>query len=136
MREELAAFGLLVVAGVVAVVAAGTTHDIGIATALAATAVGVAGLGVLVLLSPVIGRSHVVDVPIVGAPLVILRESFESGPIGRQAIVSTVASLEQARTGSVVARMSPDEERRLVASDLPKFRAWLDARLEQLERET
>jgi hypothetical protein len=136
MREALAAFGLLLVAGVLAVVAAGTTHDVGIATALAALAVAVAGVGVLVLLSPVVGRSHIVEAPMVGAPLVILRESFESGPIGRQAIVSTVASLEQARTGSTVARMSPDEERRLVTSDLPKFRAWLDARLEQLERET
>jgi hypothetical protein len=136
MREELAALGFLVAGGVLAVVAAGTTHDIGISTALAALAVAVAGVGVLVLLSPVVGRSHVVDAPLVGAPLVILRESFESGPIGRQAIVSTVASLEQARTTSVVARMSPDEERRLVAADLPTFRAWLDARLEQLERET
>ena len=65
----------------------------------------------------------------VGAPLVVLRESYQSGPLGRQAIVSTVASLEQTRTRGAEARMSPDEERRLIASPLEEFRAWLDERL-------
>jgi hypothetical protein len=136
MREEVAALTLFVLGGALALLAAGATHDLGIATALASGAVALAGVGLVVILAPVVGRSHWVDVPIVGAPLVLLRESFQSGPMGRQAIVSTVASLEQSRTGGTQARMSPDEERRLVMADPAEFRAWLEAHLERLERET
>ncbi|MCI4329512.1 MAG: hypothetical protein L3J80_01415 [Thermoplasmata archaeon] len=136
MREEPVAFGFLLLGGAVAAIAAAATHDLGIATALAALGAALGGIGVLVLLSPVIGRAHAVEAPMVGAPLVVLRESFQSGPLGRQAIVSTVASLEQTRTRGAEARMSPDEERRLIASPLDEFRAWLDERLDLLERET
>lgn len=136
MSEERLAFGFLLLGGAVAAIAAAATHDLGIATALAALGAALGGIGVLVLLSPVTGRAHSAEAPIVGASLVVLRESFQSGPLGRQAIVSTVASLEQTRTRGLEPRMSPDEERRLVASPPDEFRAWLDARLEILERET
>jgi hypothetical protein len=136
VREGPVAFGFLLLGGAFAAIAAAATHDLGIATALAAIGAALGGVGVLVLLSPVVGRAHAVEAPIVGAPLVILRESFQSGPLGRQAIVSTVGSLEQARTQGAEARRSPDEERRLIASPLTEFQAWLDERLDVLERET
>jgi hypothetical protein len=136
VREGPAAFGLLLFGGVMAVLAAATTHDLGIATTLAGFAAGLAGLGVLVLLLPVVRVRHSPVAHLVGAPLVQLRESFESGPIGRQTIVSTVTSLEQAHAGLAVHRMSPDEERRLIAIDVVAFRAWLDDHLDRLERET
>jgi hypothetical protein len=136
MREGPAAFGLLLFAGVMAVLASAAVHDLGIATALAAGAAGVAGGGLLVLLLPAIRRRHSAELPLVGAPLLLLRESFESGPIGRQTIVTTVNSLEQANAGTTPHRMTPDEERHLIAVSPAKFRAWLDEHLERLEQET
>lgn len=136
MREEPAAFGLLLFAGVMAVLAAAAVHDLGIATALGAGAAAVAGVGMVVLLSPAVRRQSSVEGPVVGAPLVLLRESFDSGPIGRQTIVTTVNSLELANAGLSPHRMSPDEERRLIAVSATEFRAWLDAHLDRLERET
>jgi hypothetical protein len=136
VRDGPVAGGLLLFGGALAVLGALATHDLGIATTLAALGAGLAALGVLVVLFPVVRIRPSIEAPLVGAPLVLLRESFESGPIGRQTIVSTVTSLEQAHAGFASLRMTPDEERRLISIDIGKFRAWLDEHLDRLEKET
>ena len=69
--------------------------------------------------------------------MVRLREAFRSGPLGRQAIIASVVSLERNTTGGAsLRRLDPEAERRLVASDPATFRAWLDDRLSRLEEET
>lgn len=136
MSEGRTAFGFLLVGGALAAVAVAATGDLGIATGLAAVGAALAAVGVIVLLAPVVGRPVAPEPPVVGATMVFLRESFQAGPLGREAIVATVGSLEQTRTGGREARMGPEEERRLVAAPLAEFRAWLDARLDVLERES
>ncbi|HEV8049050.1 MAG TPA: hypothetical protein VGP88_00480 [Thermoplasmata archaeon] len=137
MREEPAGLALLVLGGILAAAAIAATVEPGVGTALAATGAALAGAGVLLLVSPAVRhRGPTAPDDPVGSSLVLLREAFRSGPLGRQAIIASVVSLEQGTTGATLRRLDPEEERRLVASDPAAFRAWLDQRLTRLEQET
>lgn len=137
MREEVAAATLLSLGAAAAVIAAGASAaNPGIATPLAAIGAGLAGFGGVLLLMPSVRHRYSRPTPLVGATLVLLRDAFRSGPLGRQAIIATVVSLELQRVSGPGTGMNPEEERRIIALDPPGFRLWLDDRLEQLERET
>lgn len=136
MREGLAAITLLALGASAAVFAAGINGNPELTTALAALAAALAGFGGVILLAPAVRHPYAPVPPMVGATLVLLRDSFRSGPLGRQAIVATVVSLEHHGAAAAAPGMNPDEERRLIALDPPAFRAWLDGRLDRLEQET
>jgi hypothetical protein len=128
---------LLGVGFVLAAVAIAATGDLAVGTYLATGGAALAAVGVLLLVLPVVqhrGSAPPADPP--GSSLLLLREGFRSGPLGRQAIIASVVSLEQGTTYGSLRRLDPDEERRLVACDARTFRAWLDERLTRLERET
>ena len=129
--------------GIVAVMAAAiglavlaaATADPGLASELAVAGAALAALGGVLLLLPIVRPPFTPRPPIVGSSLVLLRDAFRSGPLGRQAIVANVVSLEL-RDDAKAAGLNPEEERRILALDAAGFRAWLDGRLERLERET
>ncbi|HXQ94376.1 MAG TPA: hypothetical protein VN864_04310 [Thermoplasmata archaeon] len=137
MTEEPAGLALLLVGGVLAAASIFATAEPGVGTELAATGAGLAAVGVALLMVPAI-RHRGLPVPPdpVGSSLIRLREAFRSGPLGRQAIIASVVSLERNSTGGSLRRLDPEAERRLVASDPATFRAWLDDRLSRLEEET
>jgi hypothetical protein len=136
MTDEPFAVALLVVGGIVAAAAIAATSSLATASAVAAAGTGIAAFGLVLLVAPIVRRPPVrLEAP-VGSSLVQLRESFRSGPLGRQAIIATVVTLERAASGEAFGRVTPEEERRLVAADPAEFRAWLDARLASLEKGT
>jgi hypothetical protein len=136
VREAPLGVALLAVGGILAAAAISATSNLTTATELAAAGTGLAGVGLVLLVTPVVRHARVPQANPVGSSLVLLRESFRSGPLGRQAIIATVVSLERAGAGGGFGRLSPDEERRLVAADPATFRAWLDERLTTLEEGT
>jgi len=136
VREAPLWIAFLAVGGILAAAAIAATNDLGTATELAAVGTALAGVGLVLLVAPVVGHARSPRPDPVGSSLVLLRESFRSGPLGRQAILATVVSLERAGSGEEFGRLSPDEERRLVAADPATFRAWLDERLTTLEQGT
>jgi hypothetical protein len=136
MRAEGLGVALLVVGGVVTAAAIAATTSLDTASELAVSGTALAAAGLALLVAPSVRhRSAPVPDP-VGSPLVQLRESFRSGPLGRQALIASVVSLEHRAADGSFGRLSPDEERRLVASPPETFRAWLDARLDALESDT
>ncbi|MCI4354403.1 MAG: hypothetical protein L3K06_03455 [Thermoplasmata archaeon] len=66
--------------------------------------------------------------------LVLLRESFRQGVMGRAAILSTLSGLEAEVFGSRRASLTLEEEDGLRRASPRAFRAWVDARLTELER--
>jgi hypothetical protein len=66
--------------------------------------------------------------------LVLLRESFQQGVMGRQAILSTLAGLEAEVFGARRSTLTLEEEERLRTSSARVFRTWVDGRLNELER--
>jgi hypothetical protein len=136
MTDEPIGIALLVVGGVVAAIAIAATTSLATATLVAAGGTGIAALGLVLLVAPIVRHPPSRSTDPVGSSLVQLRESFRSGPLGRQAIIAAVVSLERAASGDAFGRVSPDEERRLVAADPETFRAWLDLRLANLEKQT
>jgi hypothetical protein len=136
MTDEPIGIALLVVGGVVAAIAIAATTSLATATLVAAGGTGIAALGLVLLVAPIVRHPPSRSTDPVGSSLVQLRESFRSGPPPRQAIIAAVVSLERAASGDAFGRVSPDEERRLVAADPETFRAWLDMRLANLEKQT
>jgi hypothetical protein len=137
VSHESVGVALLGVGFVLAAVAIAATGDLSVGTALATSGAALAAAGVVLLVLPVVrhrGSAPPADPP--GSSLLRLREGFRSGPLGRQAIIASVVSLEQGANGNSLRRLDPDEERRLVGCDARTFRAWLDERLTRLERET
>jgi hypothetical protein len=68
--------------------------------------------------------------------LAVLRESFQTGRLGRQAILTTVASLQQAVEGSQRTPLSMAEEEQLRTAPPHAFLEWVEARLAELEHDT
>ena len=66
--------------------------------------------------------------------LVLLRESFRQGVMGRQAVLSTLHGLEAEILGARRASMSLEEEEHLRTAPPREFRAWVDGRLAELEK--
>lgn len=66
--------------------------------------------------------------------LVLLGDAFHAGVLGRRSILATVRALEVQAFGDRVRPLTLDEEERLLAAPLPKFRAWVEARVGALER--
>ena len=135
MRPGPIAAALFLVGGGLAAVGAGVTNDLPIATGLAALGAGFAAFGGILWVGPTVRHRYSPPPSLAGSTLALLRDSFRTGRLGRQAIVATVVSLER-DTGLAREGMDPDEERRLTGLDAASFRAWLDARLDRLERET
>jgi hypothetical protein len=127
---------VLLVLGAVAALLGVAVPALDQATELAVAGAALAIVGSVLLLAPNVRHPHSEEAPIVGSPLVLLRDAFQSGPLGRQAIIATVVSLEASGRSSGATGMSPDEERRLIQLDPRAFRAWLDERLTRLENET
>lgn len=134
MRDAHLAAVLIVVGAVLAAVGAAST-DLSAATALAATGAAVAAFGGFVWVGPTVRHRYPAAPIPAGSTLTLLRDAFRSGPLGRQAIVATVVSLER-DAGIVATGMGPDEERRLLALPPAEFRSWLDGRLDRMEHET
>jgi hypothetical protein len=70
------------------------------------------------------------------ATLVLLRESFRSGPLGRQSIITTIGGLDASIRGSRRAVVSMDEESRIREMPPSEFRQWVETRLSELEQES
>ncbi|MCI4330299.1 MAG: hypothetical protein L3K19_00425 [Thermoplasmata archaeon] len=71
-----------------------------------------------------------------GDPVVGLRESFRSGPIGRQSIIQLIATMERSLGSRGSAPITPAEELRLLNGSRAEFRTWVAGRIQRLERET
>jgi hypothetical protein len=126
----------LLVLGAVAALIGVAVPALDQATELAVVGAALAMVGSVLLLYPNVRHPVSDEPPLVGSPLVLLRDAFRSGPLGRQAIIATVVSLEASGRTTGAMGMSPDEERRLIQLDPRAFRAWLDDRLTRLENET
>ena len=136
MREELAALGLIGLGGVSAILAVAATANPGLELELAVAGTALAAGGGMLVLWPSVRHRYTPAPPVIGSTLMLLRDAFRSGPLGRQAIIAAVVSLEHRRDPSATVGMNPDEERRILALDARGFRSWLDERLDRLERET
>jgi len=136
VREELAALVLFGLGGVAAILGVAATANPGLEVELAVAGTALAAFGGVLVLWPSVRHRYAPAPPVVGATLMLLRDAFRSGPLGRQAIVAAVVSLEHRRDPSAAVGMNPDEERRILALDSRGFRSWLDERLDRLERET
>ncbi|MCI4321378.1 MAG: hypothetical protein L3K18_03450 [Thermoplasmata archaeon] len=136
MRGELAALVLFGLGGVAAFLAVAATANPGLEVELAVSGVALASIAGVLVLSPSVRPRYAPAPQVIGSTLVLLRDSFRSGPLGRQAIVAAVVSLEHRRDPSAAVGMNPDEERRIMTLDAVRFRSWLDERLDRLERET
>ncbi|MCI4350006.1 MAG: hypothetical protein L3K15_00595 [Thermoplasmata archaeon] len=73
--------------------------------------------------------------PAGGAPLSILVEGFRGNPLGRQAVVGAVASLERDLPPGERPSLSLREEQELLAGSPAEFDAWVRSHLDRLERE-
>jgi hypothetical protein len=71
-----------------------------------------------------------------GAPLSLLVDGFQGNPLGRQAILGTVASLERGLPPWEHRSLSLREEQELLAGSASEFDAWVRTRLDRLERDT
>jgi hypothetical protein len=65
-----------------------------------------------------------------------LGEIFEEGAMGRQTIIATINGLESEVFGVRRLPLSLDDEIRLSRAPAKEFRAWVDARLTELELAT
>ena len=135
MRTGSIAAALFLVGVALAVLGAAVTNDLTTATGLAALGAGFAAFGGILWVGPTVRHRYAPPPSLAGSTLALLRDSFRTGQLGRQAIVATVVSLER-DTGLAREGMNPEEERRLTRLDAAGFRTWLDGRLERLERET
>lgn len=102
-----------------------------------AAAAGVALTGFAAL--SVVSRTRFVRAPFVPPvtdSLVALRSSFRSGALGRQRIAGAVLELQRETLGRGSGR--PADPAAVRPEDLPpeKFRAWVSAQLDELERAT
>jgi hypothetical protein len=66
----------------------------------------------------------------------VLRKSFRATSLGRQTVVATLAMLDREFRGRGRPLITPEEERRVATVGPSEFRAWVEARLSELERET
>jgi hypothetical protein len=127
---SVALIAVAVVAGVAAVAAG---PDLTAATAAAlvalAAAAGAAALGLRPTRTP---RPAPVAPP-ESDSLILLREAFRSGALGRRAILSTLRGLERDLGGDIRPPPSLDQERALMDAPPERFRAWVDERLDALE---
>jgi hypothetical protein len=129
-----AALLVAAIALAIAAILADTNTDSAIPLAVAA---GLALTGFAAL--SVVGRTRFVRAPFVPPvtdPLVALRNSFRSGALGRQRIAGAVLELQRETLGRSSGRPADPGAPR--PEDLPpdKFRAWVSAQLDELERAT
>lgn len=103
---------------------------------LAVAALGLATLLVALTLGERVHRRAWVPAVPDADPLVLVREGFRSGPLGRQALVAAIAGLERSFGGSAARPVTPEEERRLRSASPEEFREWVRGRLEALEAAT
>ena len=68
--------------------------------------------------------------------MILLRDSFRSGVLGRQAILTTVGGIEARVRGGGRRLLSLEEEERLKGASSEQFRSWVLRRVEELERES
>jgi hypothetical protein len=71
-----------------------------------------------------------------GTTLSLIVEGFEGNPLGRQAVVGAVVSLERDLPPGQHRSPSLREEQELLASSPKEFDTWVRARLDRLELET
>jgi len=108
------------------------------AVAVPAAGLAVAGVALLAALS-FVGRlrpSRTLFRPPERATLVLLREGFRSGPLGRQSIITALGGLDASIRGPRRAPVSMDEESRIREMPSADFRRWVETRLAELERES
>lgn len=71
-----------------------------------------------------------------GTALSLIVEGFQGNPLGRQAILGAVVSLERDLPPGEHRSPNLREEQQLLASSASEFDAWVRRRLDRLERET
>ena len=127
-------YGLAAIVGAGALVALWAGRNLAVAEPAAGAALGAAAVLVLLAILPRLRTSSGTAREEAYDSLVLLRESFRQGVMGRQAILSTLGGLEAEVFGSRYATLSLEEEERLRTSSPRAFRKWVDERLAQLER--
>ena len=127
-------YGLAAIVGAGALVALWAGRNLAVAEPAAGAALGAAAVLVLLAILPRLRMSSGTAREEPYDSLVLLRESFRQGVMGRQAILSTLGGLEAEVFGSRYATLSLEEEERLRTSSPRAFRKWVDERLAQLER--
>jgi hypothetical protein len=126
--------GLLAVAIGLAAVAVWAGANVGVAAPAAAAALVAALAWTLLTIAPRVRPASATYREEHYETLVLLRESFRQGVMGRQAILSALGGLEAQVFGSRRATLSLDEEDRLRTASARVFRDWVEGRLSDLER--
>ncbi len=133
MNLETPRVGLLVVAGLLAVLAVVAGPNEGTAVPLAGGALVVASVVVVLsLVRQVRFRRRPIG-PTESHSLVALRQAFREGPIGRQRIAQALLELERESLGRVPAREAGSIALHPETADPKEFRAWVRERLDELE---
>lgn len=63
----------------------------------------------------------------------LLRSGFRTGPIGRAAVLATLAGIEADLLGPARRGLTLEEEQQLLAAPPDRFRSWVEERLAVLE---
>ncbi|MCI4360468.1 MAG: hypothetical protein L3J91_02085 [Thermoplasmata archaeon] len=108
--------------------------NVGLAQPAAAAALAFTALWAIVALLPRLRWSRGWTAPAGFDRLSLLTDALEQGQLGRQTVLSTIASLESEVLGSRGLTLTLDQEIQLARSPPAVFRAWVDARLTELEK--
>jgi hypothetical protein len=131
LRPAIVAFlAFAIVTGILAVL---TEDRPALVQPLALLAIVFASGGGALALIPRVRWQRALPPPAEVDSLILLRDAFHSGELGRYRILTTLRLLERELLGASALSASPDDERALARMPPDEFRRWLDRRLATLE---